>query len=105
MIPGLEELVDLGEEFVLVGTFKAGDGVPTLEELEGWHSLDLLLGGYVFQLVDVDLGEDDFSVEGLGLLGEPGGDHSAWTAPGGEIIDNDKLALEYLLETGIYGIC
>ena len=95
MIPGLEELVDLGEEFVLVGSFEACDRFASLEELERRHSLDLLLGGNVFQLVDVDLGEDDFSVEGLGLLGEPGGDHSAWTAPSGEVVDNDKLALGF----------
>ena len=95
MIFSLEELVDFGEELVLVGSLESGDGSASLEEFESRHSLDLLLGGDVLELVDVNLCEDDFSVEGLCLLRQPRGDHSARSAPGSEVVDDDQLALEF----------
>ena len=91
----LGELFNFAADARFISSFDSGNSGTSLEELKCRHALNLLLSRDVLKFINVDLGEDDFSVEGLGLLLEPGGDHSAWRAPCREIVDNDERILKF----------
>lgn len=86
-----EQLLDSGVDSRGVGATDHLDPLAVLEEEESRHSGDLVVGGNLAELVNVDLVELDAGVL-LAQLLDGGGDGLAGTAPLGEEVDEDGLA-------------
>lgn len=61
----LDQSLDLGGRSA--DKFVGGRGVAVLEDVEGGHGLDVVLGGQLGEVVDVDLDEVDVGI----LVGPP----------------------------------
>merc|ERR1711915_511315 len=80
-----------GLQPVHVGSGQVGDLGLGLNEDEGRHGGDLVLGGHVLAVVNIDL-EEHHVVHRLAHLLEVGSNQLAWSAPSSEEIDNDKFS-------------
>lgn len=86
-----EQLLDSGVDSRRVGATDHVDLLAVLEEEESGHSGDLVVGGNLAELVNIDLVELDAGVL-LAQLLDGGGDGLAGTAPLGKEVDEDGLA-------------
>ena len=76
--------------------------LPILEQHERRHGPDAQLLGHVGHLVDVDLVEPGVGV-GVAEFDDFGGDNLAWSAPGGEAIE-DKESVFVFGQGGVPGL-
>lgn len=84
-------LQDVHLQLLVVGTGELVHDFLALDEQEGGHTGDFVLGGQIFALVHVDL--DDEHLLGVLVLEflQLGGNHLAGAAPGGEKVHHDEL--------------
>lgn len=78
-------------QFVEVCPGELLDLLGALDEYEGRHRVDVVLGCDVLALVHVDLEYDDGVRHLVGDLLQLGPDHLAWPAPGGHEVDHHQL--------------
>lgn len=92
-------LLDTSHDSRRVGTTNSLDLLAVLEEEEGGHSRDAVLGSNLGQLVDVDLEELDFFVFRVNAqLLDLRGDGLAGATPLSEEVDQDGFVLEGCIE-------